>query len=102
MVGHLPFDGTNPAQVLRRVLDGQYAEAQRELPVIGAVWSKILDRALARAPADRFPDATAMRDAVAGELQRLGVEHPERDLEAWLEDPKAFDAERRKAIIEKL
>src|SRR5580700_8699812 len=28
MVGHLPFEGNNPAQVLRRVLDGIYPEAQ--------------------------------------------------------------------------
>ncbi|HEY5145731.1 MAG TPA: serine/threonine-protein kinase, partial [Polyangiaceae bacterium] len=96
MVGHLPFDGTNPAQVLRRVLDGIYPEAQRERPVIGSAWSKILDRALARNPADRFADATVMRDAVAGELQRLGVDHPERDFEAWLEDPQGFADEREK------
>ena len=102
MVGHLPFDGTNPAQVLRRVLDGIYPEAQRERPVIGSAWSKILDRALARNPADRFADATVMRDAVAGELQRLGVDHPERDFEAWLEDPQGFADEREKTIIDRL
>jgi tRNA A-37 threonylcarbamoyl transferase component Bud32 len=102
MVGHLPFEGTNPAQVLRRVLDGQYAEAQRERPLIGSTWSKVLDLALARNAADRFPDATAMRDAVAAELHRLGIEHPERDLEAWLEDPQAFDEARGKPIIDRL
>jgi serine/threonine protein kinase len=102
MVGHLPFDGTNPAQVLRRVLDGIYPEAQRERPVIGSAWSKVLDRALARNPADRFADATVMRDAVAGELNRLGVDHPERDFEAWLEDPQGFEEEREKTIIHRL
>ena len=76
MVGHLPFDGANPAQVLRRVLDGEYPEAQRERPVVGVAWSSILDRALAHAPADRFPDANAMRDAFAAELQRLDVDLP--------------------------
>ena len=35
MVGHLPYEGTNPAQVLRRVLDGEYPEAQKERPAIG-------------------------------------------------------------------
>src|SRR4029079_12051281 len=34
MVGHLPFEGANPAQVFRRVLDGQYASAEREDPKI--------------------------------------------------------------------
>ncbi len=86
MVGHLPFDGTNPAQVLRRVLDGVYPEAYREQPIVGSTWSKILDRALAHAPADRFADANAMREAIAAELQRLEVASPERDLEAWIDD----------------
>ncbi|HEY5242638.1 MAG TPA: serine/threonine-protein kinase, partial [Polyangiaceae bacterium] len=64
MVGHLPFEGNNPAQVLRRVLDGRYPDAVSERPVIGNRWGTLLDRALAHAPADRFPDADAMRDAV--------------------------------------
>ena len=35
MVGHLPFEGKNPAQVLRRVLDGIYPPADQELPTVG-------------------------------------------------------------------
>ncbi len=50
MVGHLPFEGNNPAQVLRRVLEGIYPSAEREQPKVGRRWSRILDRALARAP----------------------------------------------------
>jgi eukaryotic-like serine/threonine-protein kinase len=102
MVGHLPFDGANPAQVLRRVLDGVYPEAHREHPPVGASWSKILDRALARAPADRFPDASAMRDAIAAELHRLDVEDPARDLEAWIDDPASFDAAYGNKLVDRL
>ncbi len=102
IVGHLPFDGNNPAQVLRRVLDGQYPEAQHERPIVGSVWSKVLDRALAHAPDDRFADANAMRDAIAAELHRLEVEAPERDLEAWLDDPDGFDGGYRKKIVASL
>ncbi len=95
MVGHLPFDGANPAQVLRRVLDGVYPEAYREHPIVGSSWSKILDRALSPGPRPTAsPDANAMRDAVAAELQRLDVAAPERDLEAWIDDPATFDEAR--------
>ena len=66
MVGHLPFHGNNPAQVLRRVLDGVYARAERERPTVGKVWSQILDRALARKAERRYADAPAMRDAIVG------------------------------------
>jgi serine/threonine-protein kinase len=102
MVGHLPFDGSNPAQVLRRVLDGVYPEAQRERPSVGARWSKILDRALAHLPEDRFSDANVMRDALLAELVRLEVSTPDRDLAAWIDDPAAFDEAHRGRIVDRL
>ncbi len=102
MVGHLPFDGSNPAQVLRRVLDGVYPEAYREHPVVGSTWSKILDRALSHAPADRFPDANAMREAIAAELHRLEVASPERDLEAWIDDPACVGEVQRDRLVDRL
>jgi serine/threonine-protein kinase len=102
MVGHLPFEGNNPAQVLRRVLDGTYPSAQAERPIVGARWSALLDRALAHAPADRFADATAMREAVKAELARLGIASPAEELAAWLDDPQAYAARHARAMIDTL
>jgi len=102
MVGHLPFEGSNPAQVLRRVLDGRYPEATAERPAVGPRWSKLLDRALARAPADRFADANAMRDVISAELERLGVASSRREIETWLADPDAYSAAYCQRMIERL
>jgi len=102
MVGHLPFEGNNPAQVLRRVLDGTYPEAQAERPVVGNRWSALLDRALAHLPADRFPDAVAIQNAIIEELDRLGFAQPRRELEAWLDDPEAYAAAHARRMIDKL
>ncbi len=102
MVGHLPFEGNNPAQVLRRVLDGQYPEAQRESPSVGSRWSALLDRALAHSPGDRFPDAGAMRASVAAELARVGFSRPKEELEAWFDDPRAYEARHRARMVETL
>jgi eukaryotic-like serine/threonine-protein kinase len=99
IVGHLPFQGNNPAQVLRRVLDGVYAPAERERPIVGKRWSQILDRALARNADDRYPDAGAMRDAIAAELGRLELASSRNTLEAWLEDPASADDTR---LVERL
>jgi serine/threonine protein kinase len=102
MVGHLPFEGNNPAQVLRRVLDGHYPDPVSERPVIGHRWGALLDHALAHAPADRFPDADTMREAVVAELERLGVAQPRRELEAWLDDPDGYDKAHAARMIDKL
>ncbi len=102
MVGHLPFEGSNPAQVLRRVLDGRYPEAQGERPTIGNRWSAVLDRALAHAPSERFPDADAVRTAVAAELDRVGFSEPRRELAAWFADPASYDERHALRMIETL
>ncbi len=101
-VGHLPFEGNNPAQVLRRVLDGVYAEAQNERPAIGARWGAIIRQALAHSQADRFQDANAMREAIAAEFERLGVGSPHGDLESWLDASEAYDASHDGPLIERL
>jgi serine/threonine protein kinase len=102
MVGHLPFEGNNPAQVLRRVLEGRYPEAQGERALVGSRWSKLLDRALAHMPEERFTDANAMREAISAELTRLGVATPRHELEAWLDDPEAYQANHTKHMIQRL
>jgi serine/threonine protein kinase len=90
VVGHLPFRGNNPAQVLRRVLEGLYESAEHERPVIGREWSAILDRALARECADRYADAASMREAIEAELTRLSITAPRKELEAWLKEPDTW------------
>jgi eukaryotic-like serine/threonine-protein kinase len=102
MVGHLPFEGSNPAQVLKRVLDGTYPEAAAERAAVGQSWSKLLDRALAHRPADRFSDAGSMKEALLAELQRLGLPNPERELDSWLADSDAYEEESDRAIIDRL
>ena len=102
MVGHLPFEGKNPAQVLRRVLEGVYPTAEREQAKVGKRWSAVLDRALARLPEDRYPDALAMQAALVSELKLLGVESSRAELEAWFDDPAGYAARREPALIARL
>jgi len=102
MVGHLPFQGQNPAQVLRRVLEGQYSPAEIERPEVGKRLSAILDRALAHEASARFESAAAMQNELAAELKRVGVESPARELEAYFDDPEAYTADHKKRTIAKL
>ncbi len=67
LTGTLPFEGQNPAQVLRRVLDGTFLPAERVRPRVGAAYGRIVARALARDPADRYPSAQAFALALEAE-----------------------------------
>lgn len=102
MVGHLPFEGNNPAQVLRRVLDGLYPSAERARPSVGRIYSQILDRALARQPADRYASAEEMCNALTTELTRLGITTPRTELESFFDDPDGWKFEQEKRLIERL
>jgi eukaryotic-like serine/threonine-protein kinase len=102
MSGQLPFAGSNPAQVLRRVLDGVYRPARVEQPRIGDVFSAIIDRALAHVRTERFPDAHAMRDALVAELTSLGFWPADRELESYLDDPRGYAPRHTARIVGRL
>ena len=102
MVGHLPFEGSNPAQVLKRVLDGFYAPAERERPIIGKEWSGILDRMLAHRPEDRFASMAELGDALKRELDDLGVNEPRAHMIAYFTDPQTYVAAERPRLVERL
>ena len=70
MVGRLPFDGKNPAQVLRRVLDGPFTPADRARATIGAGYAEALSRALAHDANDRYASAAEFAEALRAELPR--------------------------------
>ncbi len=89
-VGALPFDGNNPAQVLRNVLEGRYRAADQVRPEIGAVWSQIITRALARDPEQRFPTVQAFGEAIEAELLELGFEDPDVEFGAFMVSPEGY------------
>ncbi|HET7543486.1 MAG TPA: protein kinase, partial [Polyangiaceae bacterium] len=102
LVGKLPFDGKNPAQVLRRVLDGTFTPADRAQPTIGAGLSRIVDRALARDASERFQSARLMADALKEELTQLGFNDWRREIWAFLRDAASYQAEYEPRVVAEL
>jgi serine/threonine-protein kinase len=99
MVGHLPFEGKNPAQVLRRVLEGAYAPADRERPSVGITWSKMLAKALSKEASDRFPTTDAFVEAMQAELEALGFADSPAELSAFFADPEAYRKDHQARIV---
>jgi len=102
MVGKLPFDGKNPAQVLRRVLDGTFTPADRARPTVGAGLSQIVSKALARDASERYQSARALTDALKGELGKLGFNEPRREIFDFLRDSKAYQQSYEPRLLEEL
>lgn len=90
VVGSLPFTGQHPAQVLRRVLEGQYPPPERCEPTVGARYARILGRALERDQDARFPGVPPFLEALQSELEELGFGRPADLLPQLFEPDPAF------------
>ena len=65
--GELPFAGKNPHEVLRRIAEGKFADPRTVGRGVDQVLARIITRALARRPDDRYPDVGPLGD----DLRRL-------------------------------
>ena len=102
MVGRLPFDGKNPAQVLRRVLDGAFTAADKARPTVGARFSAIVGRALAHDPAGRYASCAELTSALREELETLGFQDVRAELSAFLSGPEGYKESYEPRLVERL
>ncbi|MFO0658969.1 MAG: serine/threonine-protein kinase [Polyangiaceae bacterium] len=101
-VGALPFDGKNPAQVLRRVLDGRYNKAEHERAAIGARWSTIIDRMLAHDAAKRPASMRELITLIRAELVSVGVIEPASEVARYFADPRRYEDTQGERLVPKL
>jgi serine/threonine-protein kinase len=102
VVGKLPFDGKNPAQVLRKVLDGKFTPADRARPTVGADFSRIVDKALAHDQNERYESVEQFGLALKAELDRLGFDDPRRELAEYLVDPASYSKAYEERVVARL
>jgi serine/threonine-protein kinase len=102
IVGHLPFRGNNPAQVLRKVLDGQFVPTARARPEVGTLIGQLIDRSLARDPERRFESVAEFAAALRAELERVHVAEPLLQLTEFVKDPKAFRTSHEQELVSAL
>jgi serine/threonine-protein kinase len=61
LTGHVPFEAATPLEMVQKQLSGTPTPIHTYRPDLPGWCQAILDRALARSPADRFPTAEAFR-----------------------------------------
>ena len=97
--GRLPFTGRNPHQVLKKIMDGDYADPLRLTPAIGEGLRAIIVRSLATDPADRFQTAAELREALEAWVAAVGIDDPAVTLAAYLGDPEVEGERLRQQTI---
>lgn len=88
--GTLPFDANNPATLLQKILGGQYVPAQERNERIVAPLNDIIDRMLARNPADRYASAQAVQEDLSAYLHALDQDAPDQVFRHWWNERDAF------------
>jgi serine/threonine-protein kinase len=90
--GTLPFAAPSPTAILRRLLEGTYADPRTVEPKVSDPLASLLTRLLAVAPKDRPSSAVEVRDSLDAILAEVGIARAGEALDDFLRDPSAFKA----------
>lgn len=99
-VGRLPFEAPHPHALLRKILEVEYPDPIRVAPAVGHRFAAIVRKCLERDPDQRYPDATALRQALLDFVGEVGWTQPETQLKAYFEDPDGFTARHREQLLQ--
>ncbi len=100
--GRLPFMGRNPHQVLRRIMEGEYADPVRIRPAIGAELGALIQRSMQVDPEQRPSSAAAFADELAAFLMGVDLDDPNALVERYLADPAATRAALHASVLKAL
>ena len=101
-VGRLPFVGKNPHHVLKRIMDADFPDPLRVRPSIGGELARIIRKAMARRPDDRFSSVGDLQGALLAFLSSSGVSEPDVLLERFLGAPEEVAEELRATVVASL
>ena len=89
--GILPFSGKNPHEVLRRVSDGKFADPRTVNRLVSDQLARVIERALARKPEDRYPTMEAMVEELRGYVGDAGLGKWREEIRSFLTEPDEFE-----------
>src|ERR1043165_3543406 len=103
-VGKLPFEGKNPHEVLKRIAECRFLDPRQANPRIGNRLGRIILRAMAREPGDRFPGVGEMVIALEGYLEETGLaaDKVASELGRYFQAPAAYELALKERMIDHL
>src|SRR5690349_4464701 len=96
--GSLPFSGKNPHEVLRRITEGKFPDPRLVGRGVDQALSRIISKALARRPEDRYADVGPLADELRGYLEDAGLGDVRGELRGFFANPEAYEAELPKRL----
>lgn len=103
-VGRLPFEGKNPHEVLKRIAECKFVDPRQANPRIGNRLGRIILRAMAAQPADRFAAIGEMVVALEQYLDESGLPHDKiaGELARYFAAPAAYEQALEDRLIDHL
>jgi serine/threonine-protein kinase len=105
-VGRLPFEGKNPHEVLKRIAECRFIDPRTANPRIGNRLGRIILRAMAAAPADRFASVGEMVTALENYLEESGLPHDKvklsSELARYFSAPAAYEQALENRLVDHL
>ncbi|MCA9673331.1 MAG: protein kinase [Myxococcales bacterium] len=98
----LPFKGKNPHEVLKRIADGNFVAPEAVNPLVGDKLGKIIRRALARNPAERYRSVEELHGALMDFLGDVDIEEPRAELRRYFADPAEYSRELQERVVRAL
>ncbi|MBW2277718.1 MAG: protein kinase [Deltaproteobacteria bacterium] len=98
-VGTLPFHGTNPHQIIKRIVEGYYDQPIGANPSIGHQIAQVIVCCMQREPERRYESAGAALSDLDSALESMGIGAPEDELRDFFEDPEAWRERVRPQVI---
>jgi hypothetical protein len=89
--GALPFSGRNPHEVLKRIAEGKFADPRTLNRLIADRLAKIIARALARKPDDRYPKMSALVDDLLDFVTDAGLESPREEIRRYITGADGYE-----------
>jgi len=103
-VGKLPFEGKNPHEVLKRIAECKFVDPRQANPRIGNQLGRIILRAMAANPDDRFPGIADMTVALEAYLDESGLPSDKiaGELARYFQAPASYEAALKTRLVDTL
>src|SRR4051812_18072942 len=103
-VGKLPFEGKNPHEVLKRIAECRFVDPRQANPRIGNRLGRIILKAMAAEPADRYAAIGEMVLALEAYLEESGLPHDKvpAELARYFKAPASYEEGLRVRLVDTL